>query len=56
MNLVMGLDHMATRVLMGDREHAILEFLTLSPHYLGAYNIGDQNSLDERDEKSQDLR
>tara|TARA_Y100000589_G_scaffold317517_1_gene343714 strand:+ start:294 stop:1601 length:1308 start_codon:yes stop_codon:yes gene_type:complete len=45
MHLVMGLDHMATRILMGDREHAILEFLTLSPHYFwGAYNIGDQNS------------
>ena len=43
--LVLGLDHMATRVLMGDREHAILEFLSLSPHYFwGAYNIADQNS------------
>ena len=43
--LVLGLDHMATRVLMGDREHALLEFLTLSPHYFwGAYNIADQNS------------
>ena len=45
MKLVMGLDHMATRVLMGDREHAILELLSLTPHYFwGAYNISDQNS------------
>jgi len=43
--LVLGIDHLATRVLMGDREHALLEFLSLSPHYFwGAYNIADQNS------------
>lgn len=43
--LALGIDHLATRVLMGDREHALLEFLSLSPHYFwGAYNIGDQNS------------
>jgi hypothetical protein len=43
--LVLGIDHLATRVLMGDREQALLEFLSLSPHYFwGAYNIGDQNS------------
>ena len=43
--LVMGLDHMATRVLAGEREDAILEFLTMSPHYFwGAYNISDMNS------------
>ena len=30
---------------MGDREQALLEFLSLSPHYFwGAYNIADQNS------------
>jgi len=39
------IDHLATRVFMHDREHAILEFLTLSSYYFwGAYNIGDQNS------------
>ncbi|MCH2134175.1 MAG: hypothetical protein MK116_10535 [Phycisphaerales bacterium] len=45
LNLTLGIDHLATRILMGDREHAILEFLSLSPHYFwGAYNIADQNS------------
>lgn len=44
-DLILGIDHLATRVLMGDREHALLEFLSLSPHYFwGAYNISDQNS------------
>ena len=44
----MGLDHLATRILMGDREHAILEILTLTPHYFwGAYNISDQNNMTE---------
>ena len=43
--LVLGLDHMASRILMGDREQALLEFLSLSPHYFwGAYNIAEQNS------------
>jgi hypothetical protein len=43
--LVLGLDHMATRILAGEREDAILEFLTLSPYYFwGAYNIADMNS------------
>ena len=43
--LVMGLDHMATRVLAGEREDAILEFLTMSNYYFwGAYNIADMNS------------
>lgn len=38
-------DHLATRVYMHDREHAILEFLSLtSYHFWGAFNIGDQNS------------
>ena len=42
---VLPIDHLATRVYMHDREHAILEFLTLSSYYFwGAYNIGDQNS------------
>ncbi|MEM7222642.1 MAG: hypothetical protein AAF495_06670 [Pseudomonadota bacterium] len=44
-NLLLGLDHMATRILAGEREDAILEFLTLSNHYFwGAYNINDMNS------------
>nr|MCH9662593.1 hypothetical protein [Gammaproteobacteria bacterium] len=43
--LILGVDHMATRILSGDREDAILEFLTLSNYYFwGAYNIADQNS------------
>jgi len=40
-----GIDHMATRMLAGDREDAILEFLCLSNYYFwGAYNIADMNS------------
>jgi len=36
---------MATRVLAGEREDAILEFLTLSKYYFwGAYNITEMNS------------
>lgn len=43
--LVTGLDHLATRILCGDREHAILEYLTMTPYYFwGAYNIFEQNS------------
>ncbi len=42
---VLGLDHMATRVLAGDREDAILEYLTMVPYYFwGAYNIDAMNS------------
>ena len=44
-DLVLGVDHMATRILAGEREDAILEFLTMSNYYFwGAYNIKDQNS------------
>jgi hypothetical protein len=44
-SLIRGIDHLATRVFSGDREHAILEFMTLSPYYFwGAYNIADMNS------------
>jgi hypothetical protein len=44
-DLVLGLDHMATRILSGDREDAILEYLTLVPYYFwGAYNIMEMNS------------
>ena len=40
-----GPDHMATRILAGEREDAILEFLTMSNYYFwGAYNIQDMNS------------
>jgi hypothetical protein len=43
--LMKGVDHMATRILAGEREDAILEFLCLSNYYFwGAYNIGDMNS------------
>ena len=43
--LIQGVDHMATRILSGEREDAILEFLTMSNYYFwGAYNIADQNS------------
>jgi len=44
-DLVLGPDHMATRILSGEREDAILEFLTMSNYYFwGAYNISDMNS------------
>ena len=44
-SLILGIDHLATRILAGEREDAILEFLTMSPYYFwGAYNIADQNS------------
>jgi len=43
--LILGLDHMATRILAGEREDAILEYLTLVPYYFwGAYNIVEMNS------------
>lgn len=42
---VLGIDHMATRVLAGEREDAILEYLTMVPYYFwGAYNIHEMNS------------
>jgi hypothetical protein len=44
-DLILGLDHMATRVLAGEREDAILEYLTMVPYYFwGAYNINEMNS------------
>ena len=44
-DLVIGLDHMATRILSGDREDALLEYLTMVPYYFwGAYNINEMNS------------
>ena len=43
--LVQGLDHMATRILSGDREDALLEYMTMVPYYFwGAYNIMEMNS------------
>jgi hypothetical protein len=43
--LLLGVDHMATRILAPDREDAILEFLSQVPYYFwGAYNIFDMNS------------
>lgn len=42
---VLGLDHMATRILAGEREDALLEYLTMVPYYFwGAYNIAEMNS------------
>ena len=42
---ILGLDHLATRVLAGEREDAILEYLTMVPDYFwGAYNIQEMNS------------
>lgn len=42
---ILGLDHLATRILAGEREDAILEFLTMSTYYFwGAYNISAMNS------------
>jgi hypothetical protein len=44
-DLIQPIDHLATRVLHQDREHAILELLkTTSYHYWGSYDISDQNS------------
>ena len=42
---VLGIDHLATRILAGEREDAILEYLTMVPYYFwGAYNITEMNS------------
>jgi len=44
-DLLIGVDHMATRILSSSRECAILEFLTCSSYYFwGAYNIDSMNS------------
>lgn len=43
--LIHGVDHLATRVLSNEREHAILEFLTMTNHYFwGAFDIEEMNS------------
>lgn len=43
--LLLPVDHLATRVYSQNREVAILEYLSLSSYYFwGAYNIYDQNS------------
>jgi hypothetical protein len=43
--MILGADHMATRVLAGEREDAILEFLSMTNYYFwGAYNIDSMNS------------
>ncbi|MES2553782.1 MAG: hypothetical protein V4588_08940, partial [Pseudomonadota bacterium] len=43
--LLLPVDHLATRVYSQNREVAILEYLSLSSyHFWGAYNIWDQNS------------
>lgn len=44
-DLLLGVDHMATRVLSSSREFAILELMTCSNYYFwGAYNIESMNS------------
>lgn len=43
--LLLGIDHCATRILASSREDAILEYLCLSNYYFwGAYNIHEMNS------------
>jgi hypothetical protein len=43
--LILPIDHLATRVYSQNREVAILEYLTLSSYYYwGSYNIENQNS------------
>ena len=62
--LVLGVDHAATRILAGDREHALLEYLSVVPYYFwGAYNIHEMNSStnvtrhpDSSDEKKSPAR
>lgn len=44
-DLLQAVDHLATRILCQDREHAILEFMKSSSYYYwGSYLIADQNS------------
>ncbi len=44
-DLILPIDHLATRIYSQNREVAILEWLSLSSyHYWGSYNIKDQNS------------
>lgn len=44
-HLIQPIDHLATRVLHQDREHALLEYIKLTSYYFwGAYEITDQNS------------
>jgi hypothetical protein len=44
-NLIMPIDHLATRIYSQNREVAILEWLSLSSYYYwGSYDIKDQNS------------
>ena len=43
--LMLGVDHMATRILSSDRECAILECISMTNYYFwGAFNIKDMNS------------
>jgi hypothetical protein len=43
--LLLPIDHLATRIYSQNREAAILEYLTLSSYYYwGSYDITDQNS------------
>jgi len=43
--LLLGVDHLATRVLCGEREDALLELITMTNYYFwGAYSIDEMNS------------
>lgn len=45
LDLILPIDHLATRVYSQNREAAILEYLTLSSYYYwGSYDIANQNS------------
>ena len=49
-DLILPIDHLATRVYSQNREVAILEWLSLSSYYYwGSYDIKDQNSIDQCD-------
>lgn len=44
-DLILPIDHLATRIYSQNREAALLEYLALSSYYYwGSYNIADQNS------------
>lgn len=55
-HLIKPIDHLATRILHQDREHAILEYLKLSSYYYwGSYDIADQNSSTNVTRNTHDL-
>jgi hypothetical protein len=55
-DLILPIDHLATRVYSQNRESAILEYLALSSYfYWGSYDIKDQNSSTNVTKNSQSL-